>query len=251
MTSKSLAGSVLKLQTSSTDVQVNDVLGKIEFQAPDEATGAVANMTGASIVAKSEGDYSSTNNSTKLAFMTGSSAPASERMSIDSSGNVTVTSGDLTVNGSQQITENLTVDGNLLLGNTTLDETSLAVVENLTLGQSANGKVVTQGLTGITKFGEENGTQVVDIASHDSNASGLKLGGVLVKSTATEINTLNGVTSGTASAHKAVVLDANKDINGINPGRGYLRISLVDNKEVIEETMRRICLFLKMDVAKE
>ena len=40
-----------------------------------------------------------------------------------------------------------------------------------------------------------------------------------------------------------------KDVNGINPGRGYLRISLVDKREVIEETMRRICLFLKMDVA--
>ncbi len=38
-----------------------------------------------------------------------------------------------------------------------------------------------------------------------------------------------------------------RDINGFNPGRGYLRISLVDKKEVIEETMRRICLFLKMD----
>ena len=40
-----------------------------------------------------------------------------------------------------------------------------------------------------------------------------------------------------------------KDVNGINPGRGYLRISLVDKKEVIEETMRRISLFLKMGVA--
>ena len=42
-----------------------------------------------------------------------------------------------------------------------------------------------------------------------------------------------------------------KDVNGINPGKGYLRISLVDKKEVIEETMRRICLFLKMDIAQE
>ena len=31
-----------------------------------------------------------------------------------------------------------------------------------------------------------------------------------------------------------------------NPGRGFLRISLVDKQEVIEETMRRICLFLEM-----
>ena len=37
-----------------------------------------------------------------------------------------------------------------------------------------------------------------------------------------------------------------KDENGFNPGRGFLRISLVDTKEVIEESMRRICLFLKM-----
>ena len=41
-----------------------------------------------------------------------------------------------------------------------------------------------------------------------------------------------------------------KDVNGINPGTGYLRISLVDKKEVIEETMRRICLFLKMDITQ-
>jgi len=41
-----------------------------------------------------------------------------------------------------------------------------------------------------------------------------------------------------------------KDVNGINPGRGYLRISLVDKKEVIEETMKRICLFLKMDITQ-
>ena len=41
-----------------------------------------------------------------------------------------------------------------------------------------------------------------------------------------------------------------KDENGFNPGRGFLRISLVDKKEVIEESMRRICLYLKM-VAQE
>ena len=36
-----------------------------------------------------------------------------------------------------------------------------------------------------------------------------------------------------------------KEVNGFNPGKGFLRISLVDKKEVIEETMRRICLYLK------
>ena len=42
-----------------------------------------------------------------------------------------------------------------------------------------------------------------------------------------------------------------KDVNGFNPGKGFLRISLVDKQEIIEETMKRICLFLKMDVAQE
>ena len=34
-------------------------------------------------------------------------------------------------------------------------------------------------------------------------------------------------------------------INSINPGSGYLRISLVDTSEIIEETMKRLSLFLK------
>ena len=36
-----------------------------------------------------------------------------------------------------------------------------------------------------------------------------------------------------------------KKNNGINPGSGYLRISLVDTSEIIEETMNRLSLFLK------
>ena len=40
-----------------------------------------------------------------------------------------------------------------------------------------------------------------------------------------------------------------KDIDGFNPGTGYLRISVVDKKEVIEETMKRIQLFLKLEVS--
>ena len=38
-----------------------------------------------------------------------------------------------------------------------------------------------------------------------------------------------------------------KDFNGLNPGEGFLRISIVEREEVIKETMRRICLFLKQD----
>ena len=40
-----------------------------------------------------------------------------------------------------------------------------------------------------------------------------------------------------------------KDINGLNPGMGYLRISVVEKKEIIEETMKRIQLFLKSEIS--
>ena len=214
ITSKSNDGSILKLQSSSSDMQINDVLGKIEFQSPDEATGDVSTMVGASIVAKSEGDFSSTSNPTTLSFMTGGSAEASERMTIDSTGNVVVSGGDVTVNGSQQITSNLNVGGNLVLGLTTLNEDSLGVLESITIGESSNGKVITQGTTGLTKIGATNGPEIFDIASHNTTSSGLKLGGTLVTASASELNTLHDVSEGTVSGSSAVVTDSNKDISG-------------------------------------
>ena len=39
------------------------------------------------------------------------------------------------------------------------------------------------------------------------------------------------------------------NVQGFNPGKGFLRISLVDNKEVIEEAMKRIQLFLQSEIS--
>ena len=41
-----------------------------------------------------------------------------------------------------------------------------------------------------------------------------------------------------------------RDINGLNPGSGFLRISIVDNSKIVEEAMRRVCLYLKSDMIK-
>jgi len=78
------------LQAGDTDVAVNDVLGKIQFQAPDEGAGTDAILVAAEVAAISEGDFSSSNNATKLAFKTGASEAATEKMSISSTGNVTM-----------------------------------------------------------------------------------------------------------------------------------------------------------------
>ena len=81
---------VLLVQTGETDIALDDALGKIQFQAPDEAAGTDAILVAAEIAAVSEGDFSASNNATKLAFKTGASEAATEKMSISSVGNVTM-----------------------------------------------------------------------------------------------------------------------------------------------------------------
>lgn len=56
---------------------------------------------------------------------------------------------------------------------------------------------------------------ILNVANHNGSTTGLKLNGTLVRATAAQINRLI-VTPGSATASKAVVLDANKSISGIN-----------------------------------
>ena len=98
---------VLTLQTGETDIAANDVLGQIDFQAPDEGTGTDAILVAAGIAAVSEGDFSSSSNATKLSFKTGASETATEKMSLSSGGNLTV-SGDVSVG------DDLTVNGGVV-----------------------------------------------------------------------------------------------------------------------------------------
>ena len=80
------------------DIAANDVLGSIFFKAPDEGAGTDAVLVAAGIEAVSEGDFSASNNATKLSFLTGASEAAAEKMSLSSGGNLTV-SGNLGVGG--------------------------------------------------------------------------------------------------------------------------------------------------------
>jgi len=80
----------LLLQTGDTDVAADDVLGKIQFQAPDEGTGTDAILVAAEVAAVSEGDFSSSSNATKLSFKTGASEAAAEKMTLTSGGALTL-----------------------------------------------------------------------------------------------------------------------------------------------------------------
>ena len=88
---------VLTLQTGETDMAANDVIGKIAFQAPDEAQGTDAVLVSGAIQAVAEGDHSSSSNATRLEFMTGASEAATAKMKLSSAGDLTVTAGNIVI----------------------------------------------------------------------------------------------------------------------------------------------------------
>jgi len=66
-------GAVLTLSTKELTVDANDVLGKINFQAPLESSGTDAILPGASIHALATDTFAAANNETALIFSTASS----------------------------------------------------------------------------------------------------------------------------------------------------------------------------------
>ena len=78
----------LTLQTGETDMAANDVIGAVDFQAPDEGTGTDAILVAAGIEAVAEGDFSSSNNATSLVFKTGASEAAAGKIKVTSAGHL-------------------------------------------------------------------------------------------------------------------------------------------------------------------
>ena len=119
---------VLTLQTGEVDIQANEVLGAIKFQAPDEASGTDAILVAAGIEAVAEGTFASNSNATKLSFKTAASEAAAEKMSLSSAGNLTVAgtivpTGAITANAGV-VVDNITIDGteiDLSSGDLTVD----------------------------------------------------------------------------------------------------------------------------------
>jgi len=148
--------------------------------------------------------------------------------SVAMSGDVTMTSAGVTSIGSDKVqaaelgvtagaataSRALVVDANKDINLGTGDITATNITGSIQT--ASQGSITTVGtLTGLTVGGDAtiaDGANDFDIASHDGT-NGLKLGGVLVTADSGEINVLDGATAGTAVASKALVVDANKDIN--------------------------------------
>ena len=122
----------LLLSTAEPTVVDGNKLGQIDFQAPVEGSGTDAILVGASIYAEADATFSATVNSTDLVFATGDSAAASEKLRIDSTGQVTFADGAIDVDiASHDGTNGLKLGGTLV--------TSSAATIN---GAASNGKSI-------------------------------------------------------------------------------------------------------------
>jgi len=105
----------LLLSTALTDINDGDVIGRIDWKTPLEAGGTDAEEIGASIWAEADATFSSTVNSTDLVFATGDSGAATEKLRIDSTGQVTFADGAIDVDiASHDGTNGLKLGGTLV-----------------------------------------------------------------------------------------------------------------------------------------
>ena len=103
---KAASGFELNLQTSHDSIEATDVIGKITFNAPDEASGTDAILDGATIEAIAEDTFDASTNTTALVFKTNTSGAATERMRIKGDGTI--------VMDTQVDIDNITIDGNTI-----------------------------------------------------------------------------------------------------------------------------------------
>ena len=144
----------LTFQAGDNDIAANDLLGSIQFQAPDEGAGTDAILVSAAIAAESEGDFSASANATSLIFQTGASETATTKMTLSSGGNLDVT-GDIT--GST-----LNADGDTSAGdNAAIGYTSALGI--IVTGQGSTNDITLVNDADATVLAVPTGTTNVDI----------------------------------------------------------------------------------------
>jgi len=150
----------ISLETGETTVVDGDILGRIDFSAPAEASGTDAILVGASIWAEADDTFSASNNDTDLVFAVAESETAAERMRLSYNGTaaslaltgatvMTLSDGSIT-DSSGAISfgdENLSTTGTLGAGAGTV--TSLSVTDgNITnVGDIALDSISSDGST--------------------------------------------------------------------------------------------------------
>ena len=175
---------VMKLTTAELTVVDGDQLGRIDFVAPVATPGSDAILAGASIYAEADATFSATVNSTDLVFATGDSATASEKMRIDSTGQVTFVDGAVDVNiASHDGSNGLKLGGTLVTA--TAAQLNLLAGETDIATQSELDARVSAATTAAQGVGTGNTPQF----------AGLNLAGTAITASGAELNYCDGVSS--------------------------------------------------------
>ena len=98
VTMKTGDGALLTLQTSDTTVGDGDVLGALQFQAPNESSGTDAITVAASIVAEADDTFAADSNKTDMVFKLGSSEAATEKMRLTHEGDLNLLTDNKKIN---------------------------------------------------------------------------------------------------------------------------------------------------------
>ena len=199
----------LTLQSGETDIAVNDIIAKIDFQAPDEGAGTDAILVAAGIEAVSEGDFSASNNATKLSFKTAASESATEKMSLSSAGLLTIADdliiGDGKTIGSASDPDAITIASN---GQLTLTQTLIGTALDI------SGDIDVDGTTNL---------DVVDIDGAVDMASTLQVDGSITSSDGMTItvadnsNTLELISTDNDTA-EGPILAFNRSVSDVAAG---------------------------------
>jgi len=208
---KAANGFELNLQTSHDSIEATDVIGKITFNAPDEANGTDAILDGATIEAIAEDTFDASTNTTALVFKTNTSGAATERMRIKGDGAI--------VMDTQVDIDNITIDGNTISStdtngdiNISPDGTGTVVidtdldVDNINVNGNTVSSTDTNGDINLSPNG--TGTVVIDT---DLDVDNINVNGNTVSSTDT-----NGDINLSPNGTGTVVIDTDLDVDNIN-----------------------------------
>jgi hypothetical protein len=211
VTIKTNDGALLTLQTSDTDVTDGEVLGALQFQAPDEAGGTDATTVAASIVAEADDTFASDSNKTDFVFKLGSSEAATEKMRLTHEGDLNIITDNKSIQLGADSDTTLThvADTGILLNST----------RQLQFGDS--GTYIHQSADGVLDLVSDTEIEInattIDIngavdCSGVVTATGFTIGSAAI--TETELEFLDNAGSSAVGASKAVIADSNKDISG-------------------------------------
>ena len=230
----------ISLETAETTVVDGDILGRVDFSAPAEASGTDAILVGASIWAEADDTFSSSNNDTDLVFAVAESEAAAERMRLSYNGTaaslalvgattMTLSDGSIT-DSSGAISfenENLTSTG-VITGATVEATGGISAGDNAAMGyDSSAGLLLTgQGSLSDITVRNDSGTPIISIPT------GTKTVGI--NTTAADHN-LVVANSGTST-------QARLSIKGYNDETGFTPIFLIqkshtDTVDMLVETV--------------